>query len=53
MKWRLDLLQTNLLNLDVSEKFLSPIRFVNNLYIIYNRLNASWELCDFEKHENM
>ena len=33
-------MQTNLLFLDVSEKFLPLIRFANDLYALYNRLNA-------------
>ena len=41
MIWRLDFMQTNLLLLDASEKFLSLIRFANELYTLYNRLNAN------------
>ena len=48
MNWRLDLILTNLLFLDASEKFLSLICFANNLYALYNRLNTS-RLAQFRK----
>ena len=34
-------MQTNLFFLDVSETFLPLIRFANDLYALYSRLNAS------------
>ena len=36
----LDLMETNLLLLDASEKFLSLIRFANDRYTLYNWPNA-------------
>ena len=50
MNWRLDLIQTNLLLLDAYEKFLSLIRFANDLDTPYNRLNTS-RLARFRKKQ--
>ena len=41
INWRLDFMQTNLLLLDVFRKVLSLIRFANDPYTLYNRLNPS------------
>ena len=52
MHWRLDLMQTNLLLLDVSEKVLSL--FVLQMTLIHSR--SRWtqvHLRDFETHENV
>ena len=54
MNWRLDLIRQICSLSEPSKKFLSLIRFANNLYTLYNQLNAS-RLPRFrkKKHENM
>ena len=49
MNWTLDLMETNSLLFWYFQKFLSLIRFANDLYTLYNCLNAASRLARFRK----
>ena len=49
MNWTLELMETNSLLFWCFQKFLSLIRFANDLYTLYNCLNAASRLARFRK----
>ena len=53
LELKLDLMQTNLQPFGGFKKFLSLIHFANDVYTLYNWLNASRLARCLKKHENM